>query len=48
MKVCSHHPFQSDHNDNLVGGAWEEEDDEEEEEERRLSSKGKAIEREVS
>ena len=38
---------ESDHNDDLVGGAWEEED-EEEEEERRPSSRGKAVEREVS
>ena len=43
-------PQESDHNDDLVGGAWEEEDDEEEEEEeeRRPSSRGKAVEREVS
>jgi hypothetical protein len=40
---------ESDHNDDLVGGAWEEEDEEEEEEEeRRPSSRGKAVEREVS
>lgn len=43
-------PQESDHNDDLVGGAWEEEEDEEEEEEeeRRPSSRGKAVEREVS
>ena len=43
-------PQESDHRDDLVGGAWEEEEEEEEEdeEERRPPPRSKAGEREVS